>query len=65
MITELERELQALQYLAQGKQNAAIAQEMDLSVETVKSHVSSVLEKLQASSRTEAVAIAFRESLVN
>ena len=49
------RELQVLQLLADGRSNQAIAAELVISLDTVKRHVSHVLEKLQAANRTQAV----------
>jgi LuxR family transcriptional regulator, maltose regulon positive regulatory protein len=51
-----ERELQVLGLLADGKSNQAIAEELVISLDTVKSHVSHVLDKLGAANRTQAVA---------
>jgi LuxR family transcriptional regulator, maltose regulon positive regulatory protein len=49
------RELQVLQLLADGRSNQAIASELVISLDTVKRHVSHVLDKLQAANRTQAV----------
>lgn len=49
------RELDVLARLGEGKSNAAIAEELFVSPETVKSHVASVLRKLGAANRSEAV----------
>ena len=43
-----------LALVAQGKRNAEIAQELYLSVRTVESHLRSIFQKLEISSRTEA-----------
>lgn len=59
-----ERELEVLQLAADGNQNRGIAQKLHLSEETVKSHISNVIRKLGANSRTEAVASALRRSLI-
>lgn len=59
-----ERELEVLQLLAQGKQNKEIAAALVISERTVKFHVSSILGKLNAGNRTEAVAIAAQQGLV-
>lgn len=61
-LTEREREVLAL--MAQGLNNHQIADKLVVSVSTVKFHVSSVLSKLNAASRTEAVAIALQNHLV-
>lgn len=44
-----------LGYLMQGQLNKQIAYELDVSMTTVKAHVSAILQKLQVSSRTQAV----------
>jgi two-component system, NarL family, response regulator LiaR len=61
-LTEREREVLAL--LAQGLNNNQIAERLVISVSTAKFHVSSVLSKLGAATRTEAVALAFEHKLV-
>ncbi|HXG73183.1 MAG TPA: response regulator transcription factor [Gemmatimonadaceae bacterium] len=58
------RELEILQCMANGGQNATIAFELGISVETVKAHVSNVFKKVAAGSRTEAVALGLREGLI-
>lgn len=58
------REQEVLQRLAQGLQNKEIARELVISERTVKFHVSSILAKLGAGNRTEAVAIAAQMGLV-
>ena len=52
-LTAREREVLAL--MARGDTNAAIAGELVISLDTVKKHVSRVLDKLGAINRTEAV----------
>jgi LuxR family transcriptional regulator, maltose regulon positive regulatory protein len=49
------RELEVLQLLAAGKPNQAIAEELVITLETVKRHVSHILDKLGATNRTQAV----------
>jgi NarL family two-component system response regulator LiaR len=61
-LTDREREVLAL--MAEGLANSQIAAKLFVSDSTVKFHVSSVLRKLDAASRTEAVSIAMRERLV-
>jgi len=61
-LTPREREVLAL--LAQGASNKAIARALSVSVHTAKFHVASLSEKLGASGRLEAVAIAIRSGLV-
>lgn len=58
------RELEVLNHLALGETNLKIAKELTISRSTVKYHVSSILSKLDASSRTEAVSLALRHNLV-
>jgi DNA-binding NarL/FixJ family response regulator len=58
------REQDVLRLLAQGLQNKEIAAELVISERTVKFHVSSILSKLDAGNRTEAVAIAAQHGLV-
>lgn len=58
------REYQVLQLVAEGMENAAIAKSLFLSVETVRTHVKSILRKLSARDRTHAVTIAFRTGLL-
>lgn len=60
-----ERELDVLTLLAEGVNNRQIAERLVISVSTAKFHVSSILSKLGAASRTEAVAIALHHRLVN
>ena len=63
MLTAREREI--LQLLADGMSNADAAQRLFISQETVKSHVRHILAKLEADTRTHAVAIALRESIID
>ncbi len=58
------RESEVLQMLASGLANKEIAARMNISEHTVKFHVASILGKLGAGSRTEAVAIGIRRGLV-
>jgi LuxR family maltose regulon positive regulatory protein len=51
-----ERELEVLGLLATGKSSQQIAAELVVSVDTVKKHVSHILGKLDAATRTQAVA---------
>jgi DNA-binding NarL/FixJ family response regulator len=63
MLTGREREI--LQLLADGMSNADVASKLFISQETVKSHVRHILAKLEADTRTHAVAIALRESIID
>ena len=58
------RELMVLSQLARGQSNRAIAADLGISENTVKNHVRSILEKLQATSRAEAVVNGLRHGLV-
>ncbi|MCH9719884.1 MAG: response regulator transcription factor [Actinomycetia bacterium] len=62
LLTAREREILSL--MAEGASNRGIAERLVISENTVRNHVRSVLEKLQASSRTEAVVIAARAGLI-
>src|SRR5919109_3477898 len=59
-----ERELEVLRLLAQGKENAEIAEELVISPQTVKNHVSSLLAKLEVENRLQAAVAAVRGRLV-
>ena len=63
MLTAREREI--LQLLADGMSNADVAAKLFISQETVKSHVRHILTKLEADTRTHAVAIALRDSIID
>jgi DNA-binding NarL/FixJ family response regulator len=58
------RELAALRLLANGHSNKEIATALGISERTVKSHLAHLFEKLQVTSRTEAVRVATRRGLV-
>ena len=58
------REYQVLQLVADGLSNQHIAESMFVSVETVRSHIKSMLRKLEARDRAHAVAIGFRLGLL-
>jgi DNA-binding NarL/FixJ family response regulator len=63
VLTEREREI--LDLLARGLSNADIAQQLTISVHTVRNHVANVSAKLGAHSKLEVLAIAVREGLVD
>ncbi|MFE6823160.1 ATP-binding protein [Streptomyces sp. NPDC057690] len=58
------RERDVLRLLARGRSNRQIGEELFISGKTASVHVSNILAKLSAASRTEAVAIAYRERLL-
>ncbi len=61
-LTEREREI--LAFLARGCSNKVIASELYLSVNTIRNYIQSVLKKLGAHSKLEAVATAVREGVI-
>jgi NarL family two-component system response regulator LiaR len=60
-----EREQQVLDLLAEGRSNADIAEELVISLSTVKFHVRSIMAKMEVSSRTEIVALAWKHNLIS
>jgi DNA-binding CsgD family transcriptional regulator len=59
------RELDVLVLMAEGASNKAIARQLGISVHTAKFHVGSILDKLDATGRTDAVAHAARRGVIN
>jgi NarL family two-component system response regulator LiaR len=59
-----DREEEVLALLVQGLSNAEIAERLVISVATAKFHVRSILTKLEVTTRTEAVALAWQQNLV-
>jgi DNA-binding NarL/FixJ family response regulator len=59
------REIEVLQRVAAGKSNKLIAAELNISEGTVKTHMKSILPKLDASDRTHAVMIALRRGILD
>ncbi|SRR5258708_1089849 len=58
------REVDVLKHIAGGNRNRDIAERLFISEETVKVHVKHIMEKLGASDRTQAVAIAVRRGII-
>jgi DNA-binding CsgD family transcriptional regulator len=63
--TLTQRELEVLALMAEGASNKAIARRLGISVNTAKFHVSSLLDKLDATGRTDAVAHAARLGVIH
>jgi len=59
------REIEVLRRVAAGKSNKVIAAELDISENTVKAHMQSILPKLDASDRTHAVIIALKRGILH
>jgi len=58
------REIDVLRHVAGGNRNRDIAERLFISEETVKVHIKHIMEKLGASDRTQAVAIAIRRGII-
>lgn len=58
------RQFEILDYITRGLTNTEIARQLDISTESVKTHVAKLFEKIGAGSRAEAAAIAIRKSLL-
>jgi DNA-binding NarL/FixJ family response regulator len=59
------REMDVLRHVADGSRNRDIAERLFISEETVKVHIKHIMEKLGASDRTQAVAIALRRGIIH
>jgi two-component system response regulator DegU len=59
------RETEILEYIAKGFLNKQIASELDISEQTIKNHVTSILRKLNANARTEAVVIGIKRGIIS
>ena len=65
LFTDLtEREMEVLKLIAKGYTNSKIAEQLVISVGTVKGHVSNILSKLQLADRTQAAVYAWQEGIV-
>jgi two-component system NarL family response regulator len=60
-----QRELDVLQQLAEGRSNKDIGRRLQITEGTAKTHVKAILTKLDAMSRTEAVAVAHKRGLIH
>ena len=58
------RETEILNHIAQGLLNKQIASKLGISEQTIKNHVTSILRKLNANARTEAVVVAIKQGLI-
>jgi NarL family two-component system response regulator LiaR len=58
------REREVLMLISQGKSNQEIADELFITLKTVKTHVSNILSKLEVEDRTQAAIYAFKHKLV-
>ncbi|HEX79079.1 MAG TPA: response regulator transcription factor [Dehalococcoidia bacterium] len=58
------REVEIVNYMAQGYANKQIAAKLNISEQTIKNHVTSILGKLDANARTEAVVKAIKKGLI-
>jgi DNA-binding NarL/FixJ family response regulator len=58
------REVEVLQHVANGQRNRVIGDKLCISEHTVKAHIKSILEKLGANDRTDAVAIGLRRGFI-
>ncbi len=59
------RETEILNYVAQGYSNKQIAAKLNISEQTIKNHVASIMLKLNANARTQAVVIALQQGLIS
>ena len=59
------REMEILNYIAQGYLNKEIAVKLGISEQIIKNHVTSIMRKLTANSRTDAVVIAAKQGLIS
>ncbi len=59
------REVEILDYIARGYLNKQIAAELGISEQTIKNHVTSILRKLNANARTEAVVLAIKQGVIS
>ena len=60
-----QREIQIVSLIASGKQNKEIASELGISVSTVKSYVSNMMDRLLCNNRTDIVVKALKEGRID
>ncbi len=59
------REMEILRYVAEGNPNKRIANALNISEQTIKNHITSIMRKLNANDRTHAVVLAVRQGWLN
>lgn len=59
------RELEVLQLLGEGKSNKELVEHFDISLSTIKHHITNIREKLGAADRTQAVIIAYKRGILH
>jgi DNA-binding NarL/FixJ family response regulator len=59
-----EREIEVLEHIAQGRSNREIGEALSITEGTVKTHVNSILDKLEAADRTEAAMTALKRGII-
>ena len=59
-----EREIQVLTLIVEGKTNQTIATELHLSIDTIKNHLKTIMDKLSVSDSTQAAVKAIREQII-
>ena len=59
------RETETLKYVAEGYSNKQIAHVLGISEQTIKNHITSILDKLDANDRTHAVVLALRQGWID
>ncbi|RJQ39129.1 MAG: DNA-binding response regulator, partial [Dehalococcoidia bacterium] len=60
-----QREIEILKYVAEGNPNKRIASVLNISEQTIKNHITSIMRKLNANDRTHAVVLAIRNGWLN
>jgi DNA-binding NarL/FixJ family response regulator len=59
------KEKEVLTYISHGYSNKQVAEKLDNSTQTIKNHVASIMRKLNANARTEAVVVGIRQGLIH